>query len=287
MQTANFIEKDAGGRPRSGGMAIPAQATDELQRPPWSIWPLALLGAALIHAGCGALALAYLHQDDTSDELGAPAIEIGLELEAPHREPSDLPPGPETEASTASPAVMEQKTVVEETELPKATPTETEDPDRLVTPQETKKPEDDVLKTPTVVTAPSDLSVASEARAMPSPQTAKEAPRSTAPELGISESLRRARTTWQKELAVHLDKHKRYPPDRPPQGAEIVLRFVLDRSGHVVSAEVAKSSGDAAFDNAALAMMRRADPVPAPPPLIADEGLIFTMPVIFRNKTRS
>lgn len=32
--------------------------------------------------------------------------------------------------------------------------------------------------------------------------------------------------------------------------------------------------------------MRRADPVPAPPPLVADEGLIFTMPVSFRIKGR-
>jgi protein TonB len=29
---------------------------------------------------------------------------------------------------------------------------------------------------------------------------------------------------------------------------------------------------------------RRADPVPPPPPLIADEGLSFTMPVVFRVK---
>ena len=33
-----------------------------------------------------------------------------------------------------------------------------------------------------------------------------------------------------------------------------------------------------------MAMVRRSDPVPAPPPLIADEGLSFTVPVIFRIK---
>ncbi len=32
-------------------------------------------------------------------------------------------------------------------------------------------------------------------------------------------------------------------------------------------------------------MMKRADPVPAPPPLVADEGLTFTMPVDFRART--
>ena len=46
-------------------------------------------------------------------------------------------------------------------------------------------------------------------------------------------------------------------------------------------------SYDAAFDEAALAMVRRSDPVPQPPPLVADEGLNFTLPVIFRVKGRS
>jgi outer membrane biosynthesis protein TonB len=38
------------------------------------------------------------------------------------------------------------------------------------------------------------------------------------------------------------------------------------------------------FDEAALAMIHRSDPVPPPPPLVADEGLSFTLPVIFRVK---
>jgi TonB family protein len=99
--------------------------------------------------------------------------------------------------------------------------------------------------------------------------------------------MQRLRTTWQKELAAHLDKYKRYPGDRSHQSAEIVIKFELDRTGHVVSTNIVKSSGDQAFDDAALAMMRRADPVPPPPPLVADEGLSFSMPIIFRVKPRN
>jgi periplasmic protein TonB len=293
MCAADFVEMDSG-EPSPHGAAVdhaamrsaPMLDVTEPPRTPRSVWLLAAIGAVVIHAGCVALAFEYLRPDDASDDLGAPAIEIGLEFEAPHRDPSDLPPGPDADASAASPEVMEQKTEVEKTDLPKATPTETDDPDRVVAPQETKKPEDDQPKTPAVQAAPSNASVAAEATAMPSPQTAQEAPRSVAPDLGTGESLRRVRTTWQKELAVHLNKYKRYPADRPPQSAEILIRFVLDRTGHVLSADVVKGSGDAAFDDAALAMMRRADPVPAPPALIADEGLSFTMPVIFHVKGR-
>jgi periplasmic protein TonB len=266
--------------------AHPIAAVDEPRRPSRAIWLLAAVGAVVIHAGCIALVYDYLQPDDTSDELGAPAIEIGVELEAPHHDSSNLPPGPDADASAASAAVMEPKRVVEETDLPKATPTETDDPDRVVAPQETEKPEDDAPKTPAVQAAPSAPSIAAEATAMPSPQTAREAARSTAPDPGTAESLRFVRATWEKELAVHLEKYKRYPSNRPPQSVEIVLRIVLDRSGHVVSAEIKKSSGDRAFDDAALDMMRRSDPVPAPPPLVADEGLVFTMPVLFRIKER-
>jgi periplasmic protein TonB len=95
------------------------------------------------------------------------------------------------------------------------------------------------------------------------------------------------RATWQKELVAHLDRHKRYPAERSQKGAEILVSFALDRRGHVLSASIVKGSGDTAFDQAALAMVRRSDPVPPPPPVIADEGLNFTLPVIFRVKGRS
>jgi TonB family protein len=95
------------------------------------------------------------------------------------------------------------------------------------------------------------------------------------------------RATWQKELIAHLDKHKRYPSERSQKSAEILVSFALDRMGHVLSASIVKGSGDAAFDEAALAMVRKSDPVPMPPPLVADEGLNFTLPVIFRVKGRS
>ena len=44
---------------------------------------------------------------------------------------------------------------------------------------------------------------------------------------------------------------------------------------------VVEGSGDAAYDEAALEMIRRSDPVPQPPPMEADEGLNFTLDVIF------
>lgn len=80
---------------------------------------------------------------------------------------------------------------------------------------------------------------------MSSPQTAREAPRSTAPDPRTANRGRSApRTpTWQNELAVHPEKYKL--EQSTAQSVAIVLKIALDRSGDVVSAEVKKSSGDA------------------------------------------
>jgi len=198
-----------------------------------------------------------------------------------------LPPGPDSDASVASPAMPEQKAELKQTDLPKETPVETDEPDRVVTPNEVKKPIKDEAKIAAVQTSASQESVAAEATATPNSENIPQGPRSVAPAQGIGESLQRVRTTWQKELIAHLDRHKRYPAERVLKSAEILVGFVLDRMGHVLSASIVKGSGDQVFDDAALAMVRRSDPVPAPPPAVADETLSFTLPVIFRVKGKS
>jgi periplasmic protein TonB len=257
------------------------------QKPSRRLWIFAGLSALALHLGGVALAVAHLRSDDLDDSVGAPAIEIGLELSSPKLDPTDLPPGPDSDASVASPALAEQKAELKETDLPKDTPTETENPDRVVTPNDAKKPVEEDTKIATVQTQASQESVAAEATAMPSSDNIPQGTRSVAPAQGTGETVQKARATWQKELIAHLDKHKRYPAERTLKSAEILVGFALDRMGHVLSASIVKGSGDDAFDQAALAMVRRSDPVPQPPPLVADEGLNFTLPVIFRVKGKS
>ncbi|MCJ2108530.1 energy transducer TonB [Methylobacterium sp. E-041] len=95
----------------------------------------------------------------------------------------------------------------------------------------------------------------------------------------------RIRKTWEKQLVVHLTRYRSYPTITADQNAQVTLSFVLDQSGHVVSATVAKSSGEAAIDQAALTMMQRADPVPAPPASVAAKGLNFSLPIVFTLNT--
>ena len=238
---------------------------------PLRLWIFGAIGALLLHVGGAALAITHLQTDEPQNSIGDTGIEVGYEQAAVQREQTDLPPGPDTDASQASPQLAEQKAEVKESDLPQDKPTETEEADRTVTPNESKKPREDDPKIAAVQTQASTESVAAEATATPA----------------SIEKARRERANWQTELFQHLDRNKRYPKERQRKTAEISVRFTLDRLGHVLSVEIEKGSGDKVFDEAALAMVRRSDPVPAPPPLVADEGLSFTLPVIFRVKNKS
>ena len=255
-------------------------------RPATPVWASALLVAVALHAGCLTFAMTRAPSEDVADALGAPAMEIGLDLVAPHQDQTDLPPGPEAEASAASSAAVEQKAKVEQTDLPKEQPTETPDPDRLVAPDASKPRKDDSPKVMETRANAAAESVASEAAAPPSIPDAIEAARSTAPAQGTGESARLVKTTWQKELVAHLNRFKRYPTNSTRRGAEIMVTFTLDRFGHVLSSNIQRGSGDAGFDHAVIAMLKLADPVPPPPPLVADEGLTFSLPVIFRDRRK-
>jgi TonB family protein len=248
------------------------------------MWALAALAAVTIHVAGFAVAREYLRDDDPDPELGAPALAIGVELASPRVDPSDLPPGPDVDQSAVAVAAVQPTKVLEETVLPKEQPIETEEPDLLVAPIEAKEIKEDRPVTPTVPALPAEASFAVESTAIPRSELAEESPRSITPEQGTGESPQRVRATWQKELIAHLDRHKRYPATSSTRSVEVFVNFAIDESGHVVSSRIVRGSGEAEFDQAALAMLERSDPVPKPPALVVQQGLSFTLPVIFRIK---
>src|SRR3954453_21420605 len=101
----------------------------EIERQPSRrLWVLAALAALALHLGGVALAIAHLQTDDGDDGLAANGVEIAFEMASPKATDDNLPPGPDTDASQASPQLAEQKAEVKQTELPKDRPTEAEDP---------------------------------------------------------------------------------------------------------------------------------------------------------------
>ena len=244
------------------------------------LWGLAIACALFLHVA-GAIAAFVTLRGELDDEAsGAPAIELSLEPAAPRdAEAADLPPGPTTdEAAAAAPSVAASE--AKETNEEKITHAEADDAEL----SQSNKPDKPVVEEKTHQAQPvvSAESAASEATAPPKSDVEKQSDRPVAPVQGADAAANAVKLTWHKALMAHLNRAKRYPAGGGRRAAEASIFFTLDRRGHVVSYNVKRSSGHPAFDDAALAMMKRADPVPAPPPIIADDGLSFEVPVQFR-----
>lgn len=98
-------------------------------------------------------------------------------------------------------------------------------------------------------------------------QTQQEAPRTAAPQTNSgAASVSPAR--WQSRLLAHLERRKRYPAEARRQRKEgtAQVRFTIDGNGNVQSVALVRSSGIAELDQEVVEMVRRASPVPAPPP---------------------
>lgn len=84
-------------------------------------------------------------------------------------------------------------------------------------------------------------------------------------------------------LRAWLEKHKEYPrPSRTRrEEGTVLLRFVMERSGRVVSHRIERSSGYPALDRAVEEMLARAQPLPAMPPDMLQAKLELVVPVQF------
>jgi protein TonB len=81
--------------------------------------------------------------------------------------------------------------------------------------------------------------------------------------------------SWQGMLTDRLERAKRFPVESQAQQLRATPKVLvtIDRAGRVRSAEIQLSSGSAALDDEALAIVQRADPLP-PPPADVDGDLI-------------
>lgn len=125
------------------------------------------------------------------------------------------------------------------------------------------------------------------ARAPPSPApaaaTASGAP-SPAPPAAVPQANPQAAASWKGALLAHLARHKRYPRSAQSRGDEgvVYLRFTMTRQGGVLMQRVEKASGHEVLDLEAIDLVRRAQPLPAPPADVPGESFEFVVPIQFR-----
>jgi protein TonB len=78
-----------------------------------------------------------------------------------------------------------------------------------------------------------------------------------------------------------LARYKQYPDDavKKKQEGRVEIGFVLDRDGTVLDAWIERSSGVPELDQATLAMLHRASPVPPVPQRYKGKQLKLVMPI--------
>jgi protein TonB len=122
----------------------------------------------------------------------------------------------------------------------------------------------------------------SEAMLPPKPEPQPEPPHEEVPVVAPRPVQARAVVaTWRSQIVTILERNKRYPSEARSRGEQGVTRlaFSIDAQGRLLSSRIVASSGSAALDAETLALVRRAEPFPPPPPELAGNEL--TVPVSF------
>lgn len=94
---------------------------------------------------------------------------------------------------------------------------------------------------------------------------------------GVSNAL----VNWRGLLQGHLAKYKRYPREASRRRHEGVVQvgFSIDPQGSITNSKVFKSSGSVFLDKEAIALLKRASPLPKPPAMLmgdkASISLVF------------
>jgi len=244
----------------------------------------ACFALALGFHGAGAAALIARMHDDNALMPNSPAIMIDL---------APMAVAPTTTPSDAPPDQVESKEMIEP------------DPQPEKPIEETKvEPEPEPEKPPEKIEQPPDNSPKPELAVMPPPKPEKpkehkkpkqkmasvartpssadnHAERAAAPSPGANGNPN-AVPSWMSQLFSHLERYKRYPSDARGDSGIVQVAFSIDRGGSVHGARVLRSSGSSALDQAALAMLSRASPLPPPPPEKPGASISISVPIRYK-----
>lgn len=125
-----------------------------------------------------------------------------------------------------------------------------------------------------------------EAMVMPAPRPAPPAP-SPAPAPAVQPAPRPPAgppPDYLGRIRAQLERCKQYPLSARMRRIEgdVVLSFVIDRSGRVLNHRIARSSGHPMLDEAVDAMIRKASPLPPMPQSMTQAEMAISVPIAFK-----
>ncbi len=93
-----------------------------------------------------------------------------------------------------------------------------------------------------------------------------------------SQQTAAGRQQYYARLRAHLQRFRRVPPDAAQQQGRAVVAFSVAADGSVAAVRLVRSAGNPALDAEALALIRRAEPLPSPP---GAQRLQLSVPIQF------
>jgi len=100
---------------------------------------------------------------------------------------------------------------------------------------------------------------------------------------GVNNGSTKPEDLWAARVGAKLQRLKHYPfaSARLHEEDTVMVHFVIDRNGRVLSSEVVQSRGFQRLDEEATDLLRRASPLPKPPPEVQGDTIERTVPVEF------
>jgi protein TonB len=214
----------------------------------WAAAAAIVLG---IHAGIVGYFLSRPIPDEIGDDSDVVTVELAPIDSTPDAVARDVTPAPETMVESKPVAAPQEQQKTEETKI-EAPP----DQSLAIVPEQVIKPPETVEET-----------------RPPAPHTTEQ----------VKGGAPRIEPSWQTSLVRQIQRTKRYPPEAQARGEQgvVLLSFSLDRNGRVLAHRIAESSGHADLDNEVMAMIERAQPLPAFSPSMTQTKLDLTIPIRF------
>jgi protein TonB len=149
-----------------------------------------------------------------------------------------------------------------------------------LTPPEIDQQEQAKVDAPTPPKETSEDAILPEEKPPEKVEQTSPAPRTT---VHTEASAPRIDPSWQSLLLKHLQQFKNYPAGAREHGEEgvVLLAFTMDRDGKVLSRRIASGSGHPDLDAEVLALVQRAQPLPAFPASMSEDQLSLTVPIRF------
>lgn len=206
------------------------------------------------------------------------AIDLAPEPVATPNPPTDAAPGPQ---QTLSQPVPQPDPPPKITAPPSPAPNP---PVPVPKPEKPRLIKKEVKAAPKLDRPVPDKTPPAPATTAPPSSDAPKSNADAAPAPGSSSSMAsHDPVTWQGALLARLERFKRYPAEAQENREEgtAMVTFSMDRKGHVLAAHIAGSSGHDTLDGETLALVRRAEPLPAPPDEVKGDPITLTVPVEF------